>query len=595
MKLKAIAGIIMMTLFLMSTLFYAIPSVSADPDTIKIGILGPEGWTVGDGILEGATLAANEINDAGGVLGAHNIQLVWADTLRGRPDPDPETGTLAAEELVAADVDFAIGCFRSESAYGAREVFADNNVIFTITGAATDDLIDDGPGGSTDTLREDYAKWKYVFRNTPTNSSTLVRSLTGLYAYGIKGFIDRVLEDKLVKIYGNIWNNVSHPVYGPYPGPGGPGWPQVNYSVIAEAPVWATGIYNALTTQPTAAYLLGPYANYVYGARVSATATDVSTELGLAVAAGSRLIIHILSGPVGAAFTNQWVTTIPENVRPIIIGINVPGQDQPDHWVATAGNAEYETFTVTAGTRTPINTEGPVTTGDYWDAYVTEFDHAPVYTSYGVYDTVKGYAAAIESHGTWPPAGYDRSAEPPTIGDYDLLIPIIEQTNRHGIVGWFKYTGPHPGPGYEFNATNPGRVGGLHDVWCQDLGTTTTPPGYVRVSIGQWQGPEAVQPEFPTGTPASGRLEIVCPEDQLYSRRYQLPPWFYVLDGVDINYDGAVNILDAIKLAAAFGTSPGDTNWNIEVDVKVNGVINILDAIALAGKFGQKENIPYPG
>ena len=592
MKLKAITGI-MMTLFLMSTLFYVFPTVSAQ-DPIKIGLLGPEGWTVGDGILEGATLAANQINDAGGVLG-HDIELVWADTLRGRPDPDPETGTLAAEELVSAGVDFAIGCFRSESAIGAREVFANEEIIFTITGAATDALIDDGPTPDVpagNTLRENYAKWKYVFRNTPTNSTTLVRSLSGLYAYGIKGFIDRLLENKLVKIYGNIWDNVSHPVYGPYPGPGGPGWPQVKYAVISEAPVWADGIYDALTTGltqiapgvyvPTRWLLLGPYAEYVYGARVSATAGTVATELAAAVAAEARLIIHILSGPVGAVFTNQWITTIPEAVRPIIIGINVPGQDQPDHWVATAGNAEYEAFTATAGTRTPINTEGPNTTEDYWNAYVAEFDHAPVYTSYGVYDTVMGYAAAIEAHGSWPPT------------DYDLLIPIIEQTVRHGIVGYFKYTGPHPGPGYEFNATNPQRIGGLHDVYAIDLGTTTIPPGWVRVMMAQWQGPEASQPEFPTGTPASGRLEIVCPEDQPYSRRYKLPPWFYVLEGFDINVDGKVNILDAIRLAGAFGTKPGDTKWNIEADIKVNGVINILDAIALAGNFGKTEPIPYP-
>jgi hypothetical protein len=49
----------------------------------------------------------------------------------------------------------------------------------------------------------------------------------------------------------------------------------------------------------------------------------------------------------------------------------------------------------------------------------------------------------------------------------------------------------------------------------------------------------------------------------------------------DINGDGTVNVLDAIVLASAFGSTPQDKNWNPLADLNDDGVVNILDAILL--------------
>jgi hypothetical protein len=54
----------------------------------------------------------------------------------------------------------------------------------------------------------------------------------------------------------------------------------------------------------------------------------------------------------------------------------------------------------------------------------------------------------------------------------------------------------------------------------------------------------------------------------------------------DINGDGVVNILDAILLANAFGSVPGNSNWNPKADLNGDGVVNILDAIILANNWG---------
>jgi hypothetical protein len=55
----------------------------------------------------------------------------------------------------------------------------------------------------------------------------------------------------------------------------------------------------------------------------------------------------------------------------------------------------------------------------------------------------------------------------------------------------------------------------------------------------------------------------------------------------DINADWAVNILDARRLAGAFGSEPVSPDWNAAADINNDDVVNILDAILLAGHFGE--------
>jgi hypothetical protein len=55
----------------------------------------------------------------------------------------------------------------------------------------------------------------------------------------------------------------------------------------------------------------------------------------------------------------------------------------------------------------------------------------------------------------------------------------------------------------------------------------------------------------------------------------------------DINGDGTVNILDAIKLGNAFLATPSTSNWNPNADINDDNIVNILDAIILANHFLQ--------
>lgn len=66
-----------------------------------------------------------------------------------------------------------------------------------------------------------------------------------------------------------------------------------------------------------------------------------------------------------------------------------------------------------------------------------------------------------------------------------------------------------------------------------------------------------------------------------------LSVWVPVTIQGDINGDFIVDIFDAIILAGAFNSGPGDHNWNPNADINSSGTVDIFDAIILAGHFNQ--------
>jgi hypothetical protein len=55
----------------------------------------------------------------------------------------------------------------------------------------------------------------------------------------------------------------------------------------------------------------------------------------------------------------------------------------------------------------------------------------------------------------------------------------------------------------------------------------------------------------------------------------------------DMNSDGIVDIYDAILLANALNSKPGDPNWNIAADINSDKIVDIYDAILLANNYGK--------
>jgi lysyl endopeptidase len=56
--------------------------------------------------------------------------------------------------------------------------------------------------------------------------------------------------------------------------------------------------------------------------------------------------------------------------------------------------------------------------------------------------------------------------------------------------------------------------------------------------------------------------------------------------GGDVNGDGVTNVFDFTDLAAAFGSAPGDDNWNPGADLNDDGTVDVFDFTELSGDFG---------
>jgi cold shock CspA family protein len=55
----------------------------------------------------------------------------------------------------------------------------------------------------------------------------------------------------------------------------------------------------------------------------------------------------------------------------------------------------------------------------------------------------------------------------------------------------------------------------------------------------------------------------------------------------DLNLDREVSLADLVLLAQAYGSKPGDSNWNPNADIDGNNIVGLSDLVALAQHYGQ--------
>ena len=67
----------------------------------------------------------------------------------------------------------------------------------------------------------------------------------------------------------------------------------------------------------------------------------------------------------------------------------------------------------------------------------------------------------------------------------------------------------------------------------------------------------------------------------------QSPSKIQVRISGDVNGDGSVDVYDVMAISNAFGSHPGDSNWNGAADVNGDGTIDIFDIILVAQNFGK--------
>ena len=264
----------------------------AQTGPIKVGVIGPFKLTPGRDIQEAATLAAEEVNAAGGVLG-RKLELIFAET-----EQSPEKGKTAVERLLFVDkVDVIIGEHRSEVAIAVQPIIAENKKIFLSTGTASPLL--------SDNVLKDYAKYKYYFR-TFLNANQMAEQMQ-------LQLTDMMSTTKREKV-----------------------------AIIAETAVWVEPIVTALKNS------LG--SRLVALERVSTNAKDLSVELSRVQSSKAQIVFVILAADAGLPFARQWAD---RQIPALVTGYTVMAQSDR-FWEQTEGRAQAF-MTWKHGVRAPIS------------------------------------------------------------------------------------------------------------------------------------------------------------------------------------------------------------------------------------------------
>jgi branched-chain amino acid transport system substrate-binding protein len=350
---------------------------------ITIAVAGPMTDLQGQNHWDGATMARDAINAAGGVdIGGttYMVKLVQVETKESTEGEDGSTGT-ANLQAVIDDVDFVMGGFRTEVVSVYRDVAMDAHKIFMNTGAAT--------GSLQFGVVTNYDKYKYWFKATPYNETFLVKSclkMTATVGSILKGTIAAYEGGGAVKDEFKLANAVDG---------------KLRVHIMMEDAAWCAGMVTA------ANYYLPLLGFTVTGTTlVSPTATDITTEMNAIKALNPHMIFTSFSGSVGAVYST---TKSDLGIPAVTIGINVPGQEI-DHWANTDGACEGEIMLDTWSSGL-ANTAKTVA---WFNDFVDEFGRYPVYTA-GTYDAVHVLCNAAEGTGSL---------------DSDDIIPWLEDPDN---------------------------------------------------------------------------------------------------------------------------------------------------------------------
>jgi len=375
--------------------------------TIKIGVIGPMTFIQGEQHWYGAKMAADEINEAGGVVVGNvtmPIELVKIDSNEMLSVPDAAT---AMEKAITVDkVDFLVGGFRTEAVLPMQDIAMDHHKIFLGCGAADRVLCE--------RVAEDYDKYKYWFRITPVNDALL-----GTICYLNLFNVINVVKDELgiekpkvallmekAAIGDNLVGHSHHLV------------PAMNVELIEEA--W----------------------------RPSPTATDVTAELSAIKDSGAHIILTYFSGPAGIVYAKQWGEL---EIPAASVGINVEAQ-KSGFWDATGGKGNYDTS---------LNVYNPIEQTDksipFFNKFVEETGEFPTYTA-GTYDALYILKDAIERAGTLDPDAIVTELENTDYhGAGGRMVFMSTETGVPHDITW--------GPGYVTGIGTQWRDGELLCVW----------------------------------------------------------------------------------------------------------------------------------
>ena len=345
---------------------------------VVIGVIGP--MMIPDGIAErrGAALAVEEINAQGGILGLP-VRLVVGNTKLDPTVASAEFRRLATEEKA----DMVTGGFSSGVMAAMMETMAETKTVF---------LAEASSPVLSGKVAEDYEKYKYWFRISPTNGTTMAWDLIELV-----DFLNKEGKLNIKKVY-----------------------------VIRDEHIWTDPVMKYLTPE-----LEKRGIEVVGDVKVPRGYTDYELLLLDAQSKGADLIMPILAiVQTGDSLVKQWA----ELKVPIIIAGHSFDFIHPDFYERTDGAANYVIFVGDGG----VVPTAPTTekARAFVEAYKERYGFYPEsHTPFGTYDAVYAYKMAVEM------AAKNGEKNP---FDPDVVVKYLEKINSENpvevtrVIAWYK-------------------------------------------------------------------------------------------------------------------------------------------------------------
>jgi branched-chain amino acid transport system substrate-binding protein len=300
-------------------------------ENIKIGVVGDLNMATGRSALRGATLAAEQINAEGGILGK-NITIVAEDDSSATPPNDIAVALNALTKLITVDkADYII-----DSAPGiaiitpSQDIAAEHKKILFSTIISNDNF--------TQRVLDNYDKYKYCFRVSPPNATTV--------SAGMLGSIITV---------------------GKYTG----------FTKVALLFEDSTGARQTLSglnkTLPNHGFQI-VYSNFFL------PTTDFTAYFAAVEASGAEILVPYINGPNAVPFIKEWY----DRQSPFVVWGVLGGVK--DIWNLTDGKVDTASFASSAAVSGYALTNKTVPTRE---AYIQRWGEVPGIPEVGAYDLVR--------------------------------------------------------------------------------------------------------------------------------------------------------------------------------------------------------------
>ncbi len=351
---------------------------AAQEKPIRLGVNTAIQLQVGRDAIDAVRMAVGEINDKGGVLG-RKLEVIVADEGEAATE-GPKVGIAAVNKLTGEDkVDVLIGGYDSGVTLGELPHISRAKTIFLGIGSASPAI--------QQKVKDDYERYKYLFRVNPINSAKQASALLDFITGKLKGDLG------LQKI-----------------------------AILGENAKWVQDMVPAIKKGAEAAGVTVPLAEFF-----DVQTADFSPIFAKVKDSGAQYLILIISHGASDVFVKQWYDA---KVAVPVGGIDVKSMDA--NFFKRVDGKSIAEVSANFVVRAPLTP----TTVAWWDKFIKLYDRPPVYSAPGAYDAVYIYADALKRAGGT---------------DTDKVIKELQKTDYVGVRGRVQFDDAHEvkdGPGF---------------------------------------------------------------------------------------------------------------------------------------------------